>query len=126
MGEKSGYIKIEDQKIEVEDLVIMVVDDVGTGASLWVLIVPLEGIDECITDCDSRVGTAGTSDDLRAASVIVDDNSSGLLLIAQLLGEWFVDKVDGCDRRAVAILGGNDLNDLVRVMDVTILRPGGI
>ena len=125
-GEKSGYIKIEDQKIEVEDLVVMVIDDVGTGASLLVLIVPLEGIDECITDGDSRVWTAGTSNDLRAARVIIDNNSRRLLLVAKLFGEWFIDKVDGRDRRVVAVLGGDYLNDLVRVVNIAVFGPGGI
>ena len=104
----------------------MVVDDIGTRASLRVLVIPLEGIDECITDRDSCVGTAGTSDNLRAASVIIDDNSSGLLLIAKLLRKWLVDEIDGRNGWVVAIPGGDYLNDLVRVMYIAVLGPGGI
>ena len=122
----SNHIQVEHQKIEVKDLVIMMIDDVGTGANLRILVVPLEGIDERITDRDSRIGATGTSNDFRAASVIVDDNSRRLLLIAKLLREWFVDEIDGCNCGVVAILEGNHLNDLVRVVNITILGPGGV
>lgn len=104
----------------------MMIDDVGTRASLCVLIVPFEGIHKGIADRDSRIGTAGTSHDLRAAGVIIDDDSSGLLLVAKLLGEGLVEKIDGSNGRAVTILRCDYLNDLVCVMNIVILSPGGI
>lgn len=125
-GTGTCYIKIEDQKIEVKDLVVVVIDDVRARASLRVLVIPLEGIGECIADRDGRVGTAGSPNDLRAASVIIDDNSGRLLLVAKLLGERFVDQIDGRNGRVVAILIADYLNDLVRVVNVSIFGPGGI
>ena len=101
---KRIYLKIEHKQSIIEDLIIVVVDNVGARPCLGIFIIPFEGVGEGVADGHSESGAAGLSDDSSAAVVEVDDFGSGLFFVAKFLWEGLVEEANGGYCWVIAVL----------------------
>lgn len=124
--ESDTYVEIQNKKVVIKNLIIMMVNNVGSRAGLLIFVVPLESVYESIADQNSGAGTTGVSDLTICVFMKFNHLCDRWLQVSKLLRERLVQNPNGGDSRVVAVFLADDPQDVKCEINVALQQPGRI